>query len=152
VAVQHSIFTIRDPRCHAHVLHTREQFRLRPHAPKPNGDLKDTIMYLTYLVWMVAPWKEQRRKPSPSCGRGEKPTVMASTNGIRKGWIRKMQMENSLKTLTETMETRTVKPRNQLPNTLLPLMPMVVIIDRLCHVHQDLGELFGYFYDRLSRL
>jgi hypothetical protein len=50
------------------------------------------------------------------------------------------------------METRTVKPRNQLPNTLLPLMPMVVIIDRLCHVHQDLGELFGYFYDRLSRL
>jgi hypothetical protein len=51
-----------------------------------------------------------------------------------------------------SMETRTVKPRNQLPNTLLPLMPMVVIIDRLCHVHQDLGELFGYFYDRLSRL
>jgi hypothetical protein len=90
VAVQHSIFTIRDPRCHAHVLHTREQFRLRLHPPKPNGDLEDTIMYLIYLVWMVAPWKEQRRKPSPSCGRGEKPTGMASINGlgIRKGWIR----------------------------------------------------------------
>jgi hypothetical protein len=54
--------------------------------------------------------------------------------------------------IDNVMETRTVKPRNQLPNTLLPLMPMVVIIDRLCHVHQDLGELFGYFYNRLSRL
>ena len=33
--------------------------------------------------------------------------------------------------------------------TLLPLMPMIVIIDWLCHVHQDLGELFRYFYDRM---
>jgi hypothetical protein len=30
----------------------------------------------------------------------------------------------------EFMETRTVKPRNQLPNTLLPLMPMVVILSK----------------------
>jgi hypothetical protein len=48
------------------------------------------------------------------------------------------------------METRTVKPRNHLPNTLLPLMPMIVIIDRLCHVHQDLGELFRYFYNKMQ--
>jgi hypothetical protein len=43
-----------------------------------------------------------------------------------------------------------VKPRNHLPNTLLPLMPMIVIIDRLCHVHQDLGELFRYFYNKMQ--
>ena len=44
-----------------------------------------------------------------------------------------------------SMESRTVKPRNQLPNTLLPLMLMLLIIDKLCHAYQDLEELFWYF-------
>ena len=52
--------------------------------------------------------------------------------------------------LRDCMESRTVKPQNQLPNTVLPLMLMIVIIDRLCHIHQDLRELFRYFYDRVG--